>query len=394
MPDGATKAVRLCCLLVLLAARPAAGADPHILLGPPDFLVADQPRVAVTVRDPGPPIQTFGPAPANVFLLDTAAQGILAVDTAVAQMVPNGYQTVAQYEETGIGTMMMDVSAAYEVEVTGDSGGPQTLTGVRLLSSATLNLMGYDGVVGMAGLVGRIASLDLAAMMAGGFPDYMDVHFPAAMPPGGGHRYDVPLTLVDFPPAGQQDPGDPLPTMAPLPFAAASLTCDGATAPASLAMDTGAQLSIISTSVAFALGMDSDGDGDLDADKILGYLPIGGVGSADAPLVSVDRLALPTAQGVDLVWTDVLALVVDIDPAIDGVVGMEVLAGGWADRLLGGPVDGYFEQIHFDFRDAANLTGMMSVDLAAVHDVVVPEPASAALLAAAAGLVAIRRRRE
>src|SRR5262249_46869214 len=143
--------------------------------------------------------------------------------------------------------------------------------------------------------------------------------------------------LVDFPASGQQ-PGGPIPTMAPLPFLNVNLRDDGNEQQGKFLLDTGAQLSIISTKTAIALGLDKNHNGTL-ADEALDHVDVGGVGgTVTIPLVAVDRASVTTSQGPGLVWTDLLMGVEDIDvpngPSIAGVFGMDYLTSGWAAHVL------------------------------------------------------------
>ena len=353
--------------LVFVAGNHAAIAGPMIQLGPSDNIAIDQPRVAVEVYRPQPEY-SFGPELFNTFLLDTGANGILAVGASVEEMAARGYQVEGTFVETGLaGQVVYDVSAAYSFDFAGTDGARQTLSGVRLMSNAGGDLGGFDGIVGMPGMVNRITTLDLAAMINPGSEfgiDYMHVVFPTSLPPDNAHRYGIPLELVEF------DPGPGIvPTYAPLPYVQVRLAGSGRTAGARLVVDTGAQMSLISTSLAIVIGLDSDGDGSLE-DETDTFMPVGGVGGTIyAPVLPVRRLTLPTQQGVDLAWSDLEVLVVDVDPRVQGVVGMDILASGWTEPVLeamfGGSSgsSGYFHEIHFDFRQAGALLGSMLVDL-------------------------------
>jgi hypothetical protein len=105
----------------------------------------------------------------------------------------------------------------------------------------------------------------------------------------------------------------------------------------------------------------------------------------------VEELRIPTEQGVELIYTDLTVAIVDIDPAIDGVFGMNFLSSGWTGSLLGDLGDladllddaglgdllgglgglglgaspfGIFEQVHFDFRQIDRGIATVVLDLA------------------------------
>jgi hypothetical protein len=379
-----------------------AHAQPFVTLGPADELALDQPRVAVAVYDPGPPEVTFGPDLANSFLLDTGSSGLLAASLATGEMLANGYQTVAVYDEQGIGgTMPFDVSAPYSLAFAGTNGVPLVLPNVRLMSTTdqSLNLGGFGGIVGMPAMMGRVTTLDLTAMYdPGGLLGLgpMATVFPAGLPSGGGHRYSVGLNLVNFPASGQRNPGDPLPTFAPIPFAAVKVRQGSQQASGQFVVDTGAQITVLSSAVAFAAGLDANGNGSFD-DEAIDFWPIGGVGqTVYLPRLALDSLHLPTEQGIDLVWTDLKVLIAEIDPSIGGLFGADLMTSGWLDaiviNLLGGSASGYVEQLHFNFAAGGDSADRMYLDINPDLDIVMPEPGCLALLGLAAAALLRRRR--
>ena len=67
------------------------------------------------------------------------------------------------------------------------------------------------------------------------------------------------------------------------------------------------------------------------------YATVGGVGGTiQAPVFLFDEVRMPTQQGVDLVWTDLEWLVVDIADGVDGVLGSDLLTSGWIEAFLCG----------------------------------------------------------
>ncbi len=92
----------------------------EIRLGPSDNIALDQPRVAVELAvdvDPHPLVEQWesvGPGIFNTFLLDTGANSIMAMATAVADLKepPIVYQTEGSFVEIGVGGRHpMDISA-------------------------------------------------------------------------------------------------------------------------------------------------------------------------------------------------------------------------------------------------------------------------------------------
>jgi len=350
----------------------SAGAEPKIILGPSDNLAADQPRVAIELVDPLTDT-SIGPVLYNTFLLDTAANGIIAAGAATSELNQNGYRLEGTYLELGVGGYQVyDVSAPYDLYFSGSDYVPEVLHGVRILSDPFAEFGSFAGILGMPAMVDRVTTLDLTAMVDAAGPfgiDYIGVDFSDQLPAADGHRYTVPLTLVEFSPGE----GDVLPTYAPIPFTTAEVRNGRATRSGQFVVDTGAQMSIISSAVAIQLGLDSDGDGSLE-DETDFFMPIGGVGgTVEAPVLPVGQISVSTVEGVDLVWTDLEVLVLDIDPSIDGIMGMDLLASGWGEALLealmgGTDLQGYFRQVHFDFGGGIGLPGAMALDLRADLD--------------------------
>ena len=86
------------------------------------------------------------------------------------------------------------------------------------------------------------------------------------------------------------------------------------------------------------------------------------------PAVATDSIAIHTQQGTDLKWTGLEVGVLDIDPQVAGVIGMDLLSSGWFNAFVNGG-QGDLSQLNFDFRNAANLTGDLLTDVDPGHDV-------------------------
>jgi hypothetical protein len=354
-------------------------ADPSVTLGSSDGIAIDQPQVAIEVLDPSAGNANLGPTDSAMpFILDTGAQAILVVSTAVDEMVANGYRTLGQYDEVGVGggTHTYDVSLPYTLNVYGsDLITPITLSGARMESDSSVNFdggfgFGPFGVVGTPALVGRITSMDHTQILEN---FTMGVSFPAALPAGNGHRYSVPLKLVTFPPTGQHNVGDPTPTYGPLLTAPVEVWF-GAHAEANwFVVDSGAQQSLMSTSLAFRLGLDTNHDGSLD-DEAVDFVQFQGAsGTIDAPVLMIDSLRLKTKEGVDLVWTQCPVAVVDIDPAIPGVLGWDLITSGWLGEAFGEGV-GYIRQANLDLRNSNTGVGTLYLDVDPSLDSISPGP--------------------
>ncbi|MFW6154985.1 MAG: aspartyl protease family protein [Planctomycetota bacterium] len=363
---NASRLARLSVVLFTLAAATAAAPATSIHLGPADPMAVDQPRVAVRMTDPTTGV-VLGPEYANSFLLDTGAQGLIAAGQATSEMEYNGYTTVGTFYELGVGgTIAFDLSAEYDFEFAGTDGTPYVIGDARILSDPELSLGGFGGVVGIPAMVSRVTSLDLTNLLGDGGAfdfDYIGVDFADTLPAGGTDRYTAPVTLVDFEPPPQPD-GPYGPTYGPVPMIPTRLASGPHAAGGPFILDTGAQLSMISTPIAIELGLDTDGDGDVWNEAVASTEISGVSGSIVVPIVAIEKLILPTDQGVDLVWTDLELVVYDIDPAIPGIFGSDLLTTGWIRAVFDTRDGGAFTQVHLDFRsdDDAHLVLDVNAD--------------------------------
>jgi len=120
-----------------------------------------------------------------------------------------------------------------------------------------------------------------------------------------------------------------------------------------------------------ALNEDANGNGSLDAgedtngngtleDEAESFQTVAGVGgTVEIPVLTVGSLALRAAGGIDLGFGAIKVGIIDIDPAISGVLGMNILNSGWEMHALqlylgmdSGP-PGVFDRVDLDFRTAA-----------------------------------------
>ena len=123
---------------------------------------------------------------------------------------------------------------------------------------------------------------------------------------------------------------------------------------------------------------DQDGNGIIDGDD---YLEIGGIGGTTViPFILLEKVTIPTNEGVDLVFSDVEMGVLDV-PGITGVIGMNFLTTGYLDIVFnGGSEDefGAFSDVLLDFTSvgANGLgAGVMTLEMnPAYNNVIVPEP--------------------
>lgn len=323
-------------------------AVPTIMLGPADQLAFDQPRIAIELVDPRTN-QSIGPDFASTFLLDTGANSILAVDDAIFELNRAGYRVEGQFYERGVaGVTEFDVSAEYELHFFGADGTEFTLDNTRILSSTETSfcpipgLCSFFGIVGMPVMDHRVTSMDLSTIGGGGSEfdpfdpftgiDFMQTNFYDEIPSTDKRRYSVELTPAIFEPHGD----GPLPAWSHLANVPVAPIHQGNRVDTGFILDTGAQMSIISYDLAFSLGLDENGNGILE-DEAVGSQDIGGVGGTiTAPLMNIEELRIPTEQGVEMIYTNLTVAVVDIDPTIDGIFGMNFLTSGWIGSALVG----------------------------------------------------------
>lgn len=366
-----------------------------IELGPSDNIALDQPRVAMELIKNG---ESVGPGIFNTFLLDTGANSVLAMATAVGDMEgpPIAYETQGKFEEKGVaGDHPMDISIAYRFDFAGTSGVRNTLPDTRILSDPNndFSIFGPWGIVGMPAMVNRVTSLDMTGWSGGGtgLEDlYMKTAFSGSVPADTeGHRYAIQVdNTPSFDPQDGLVSGD-LPVWADVPFLTAVPTHHGVGQEGNFLFDTGAQISVISERLAIGIGLDSNDDGKLDEndDSFVTRQEVGGVGgTVNAPVLAIDEVHVPvkqvsTGDDVELVWTHLQWLVLDIDTgegqaSLDGVFGSDLITSGWFHAFFfPGELDGYIDQVHLDFQDMDNGSGTVYLDLnASVDKVIVPGP--------------------
>ena len=230
----------LSLLIAPLACQSFGGQ--YVNLGPSDPIGADQLSVQVALyTQPASGSPTLlGPDPnsfTNSFLLDSGSTTILALQPAT-DTLSSDFQTEATYNESGIGgSSPTQVSAPYRFDYAGYDGVPISLPSTRILTSEQA-ISDINGIAGTPLMVGRNTSVDLTKILTDGTSR---IAFSAAPSAGNGHRYDVPLQMVNFPLDGQQNPSDPLPTYPPLSMAPVQLHRGSHVVESHFLIDTGAE---------------------------------------------------------------------------------------------------------------------------------------------------------
>lgn len=341
---------------------------PFVDIGPSDNVAWDQPRVTVQLLTEDVPDGTdpsrnviVGPNTFNTWLLDTGANTTLAFQTAVSDMkeFDPKYETDGQFNELGVGgSQLFDVSIPYRF----DFAGSATFERNKLLDASIISnpnsdvsIFGPWGIVGMPAMTERVTTLDFTPWTTlDEFALYMESDFSDTVPEPLGPRYTISVdNRTQFSPEGSLVSGENLPMWADLPFLTGQLSNNESLAQGDFLFDTGAQVSIISSQLAFDLGLDSNQDGVLD-EKDANFArqeTVGGIGGTSVvPVFLIDEVHIPTDQGPDLVWTDLQWLILDIVPGIDGVFGFDNMTSGWIEAFGVNDQSGYLLQSHLDFR--------------------------------------------
>jgi hypothetical protein len=352
-----------------LSATVASAGSLETNLGRADSLALDQPRVVFGITDESTsPATLIGPT-LNTALLDTGANGILLAALSYRDGEDYGQpafafdydgngtidfdEQLAQYAELGVaGTTLLDVHDRNGLRIE-DSDGVERLIGtdIRPFGDRNLNIGSFAAIVGMPAMQGLAVEID---MRPNANFDFQRVAFhdninQAAFESQGQLNVDLRIIEPEFTDPTFIDNGRPdlLPTFAGLPVidnvdmtntggansGGATLTADDYT----FLVDTGAQTTIISEQMAIDMGIDFLNGAGVGGD-VVDALEVGGIGGTVLmPLVSVDRFVMPSQSGVDIVLTDMLVGVLDIDGApFDAVLGMNVLTTGYLGAAFGG----------------------------------------------------------
>jgi hypothetical protein len=357
-----------------LLSASSIGGRPYIDLGPSDNVALDQPRIVVQFITPQQDA-VVGPDIFNSWLLDTGANTILAFQTAITDMneSPPPYTTNGFFEEVGVGgSSLYDLSTAYRFDFAGESGERQTLLNTKIISDATrdISIFGPWGIVGMPAMTERITTFDFTGWSnPSSLELFMKTDFASTVPAATSPRYSVALdNRVEFFPEPHVVPqGLAPPAWGDIPFLTGQLKNGDFVSTGNMLYDTGAQVSIMSTKMAFELGLDTNQDGVLDR-RDAAYArdeTIGGIGGlTTVPVFLVDEVHVPTTQGVDLVWTDLQWLVLDIVDGLDAVFGFDNMTSGWIEAFSGNGLSGHILKAALDFRNYETTgDGTLHVDL-------------------------------
>lgn len=354
-------------LSLFLSATQASAVE--VVLGPADSLALDQPRIVFGLTDESTtPGTVIGPV-INTALLDTGANGILlaglsyrsgenygqpdfAFDYDASGLIDPDEQN-AQYAELGVaGTTLLDVHDPHGLRIE-DSDGVERLIGtnIRAFGDRNLNIGSYSAIVGMPAMQGYAVEIDMRPNLDLGLQRvaFHDSMTQATFESAAMANIDLRIIEPEYTDTTFIDAGRPdlLPTFAGLPVIdnvdmrhTGGANGGGITRVAedyTFLVDTGAQTMIINEQMATDLGIDFGLTVSQGGD-IVDFLEVGGIGGTVAmPLVSVDSFILPTQGNLELVWTNILVGVLDIDGApFDAVFGMNMLTTGYLGAAFGG----------------------------------------------------------
>lgn len=200
-----------------------------------------------------------------------------------------------------------------------EDGSPMlpTITGTPLLNPSTNNPDGLAALIEMRG-----ATLDFSSLIPGLTLTFPDVHFvaPGVSPTVTAGETTDPfyVSLDSFGANNYANPGDFI-TETPSPLVSHVQLINGASSVADqrFLLDTGAQLTVISTLAAEQLGLD------LNSPETT--ITVTGVaGERTVPGFTIPELVLPTVDGGALQFTNVPIYVLDIAPGLDGLLGMNL----------------------------------------------------------------------
>lgn len=367
----ASRAFAALALSTTLCAGQALAIE--VVLGPADTLALDQPRITFGITDESTiPGTVIGPGIFNSALLDTGANGILlagpsyrddsgalTIDYGSVSADLDGSGTIEpdemnlQYAELGVaGTSLLDLHASNGLRIF-DSDGVERLIGtdIRAFGDSSLNIGSFAAIVGMPAMQGYAVEIDLRPNLNLEFQRvvFHDSIAQATIESPNTLNVDLRIIEPEFTDSTLVDAGFPelLPTFAGLPVidnvdmrhtggansGGATLTAEDYT----FLVDTGAQTVIISEQMAQDMGIDFTQTLAQGGD-IVDFLEVGGIGGTVAmPLITVDNFIMPTQNGPDLVWTDLLVGVLDIDGApFDAVFGHSMLTTGYLAAAFGG----------------------------------------------------------
>lgn len=221
------------------------------------------------------------------------------------------------------------------------TGSPDlpTITGTPILNPSTRSPHGLAASIDMQGY-----NLDFSDLIPGLTLAMPDLHFVdpnVTLTASTGTTAPVYIPLTSFGSDNHLAPGDAI-TESPSPFQNdVTVATGGHSIPHNgFLLDTGAQLSVVSTKVATELGLDL-----AHPETTITVQGVGG--SEDVPGYTLDELDVPTTDGGTLQFTHVPIYVLDVADGIDGILGMNL----WntASKVVYDPFNDHGSQLGLTF---------------------------------------------
>jgi predicted aspartyl protease len=293
-----------------------------------------------------PIVQTYGGGPATIGILDTGASPIAFSAYDVARYAASGHAipvlVAGGATAQGIGgSITGDVSQAGTIQADGlhalhfhfnglgfptisfDFSDAATVNGVQAFLGTFTGSPNLPTVTGTPIFdSGLAAEVNLHGFQLGFGLSLPDVHFVAAntqLTQTKGTTAPVTIPLGSFGTDNSANPGNSVTTASNFVQNNVSLASAGHTLSGqNFLLDTGSQITVISTAEAQALG--------LDLTHPTTTLTVQGVGGAvTVPGFTLDTLSVPTSDGGTLTFTHVPVYVLDAGQGLDGILGMNLL---------------------------------------------------------------------
>jgi hypothetical protein len=219
-----------------------------------------------------------------------------------------------------------------------------TITGTPIFNKSSFQPSGVAAKVDMQGFL-----FDLGDGTSVGLPDVHFVVPETTLTPSDGDAPVIRLPLDFYGTDNSDQPGNDITSSRNLVDQQVTLTESTAQLSGqTFLLDTGAQLSIISTDEANALN--------LDLSHPETTITVQGVGGTEEiPGFTLDSLQVPISGGGSLTFTHVPVFVLDIAPGIDGLLGMNLWNS--ADSLLINPNDPQGASLSITFLTSGGITG-------------------------------------
>lgn len=216
--------------------------------------------------------------------------------------------------------------------------GPWRLMLTKDYADSPIDIVGIPGMAGKS-LVMKIEVFDLMGFL-------IPYYFTQIMEPNDPYvpesDIEVKVQFTDFLYTSHPNNQGPLPVLGYNPVIEnIQISYQGSNSVGDWLLDTGAQLSMMSTAQAETIGLvDSNGDPIVTPEF---YQPVGGIGGeVNAPVFLVDTVSIPTLNGFELIYGEPYVGVVDIgtidehtgEPVIlDGIFGANFLGYSYNPNL-------------------------------------------------------------